>query len=472
MSGYFGFGSSSGGGGGGDSSPFGDLFPNSGVAAGFSDGNYLRPAHVHDLDTSGNQEFNLGVNLRTYSNGGSKEVGTNDNPLIINFLDKNNSFYGLSSNLFTELDLHNSYQIDQNIYSLRTSSGGSNSYEISTGSINLQTNASSGSLSEIRTNQYYKLQLGKTIIIRQGIRFQSSGTNNDTSFGLFDDNYGVYFKLSNSLLNVGFLDTMSTGVTNEYSSLNFNFDKLDGSGPSGIILDTTKYNLYEIRIGWNGVLFLDFYINGFLCHRIRNYNISDKPFFQIDRLPISIKSLNSNLSTATSVYYNSSCILIENGNLQNNYSFSISNDSEKTISYSDEVPLLSIRSKNLINTIENRKIIIPKLIGLFTQGNRIKYRLLINCNLVGASFNSVNTYSSVEYDFDSTSFTGGFEIYKNYLSKNEDHIDLDLKYMFNLYGRNLKQNAFATSTDILTIVVVSNGKVSTKVSSTILWNEE
>jgi phosphatidylserine/phosphatidylglycerophosphate/cardiolipin synthase-like enzyme len=98
--------------------------------------------------------------------------------------------------------------------------------------------------------------------------------------------------------------------------------------------------------------------------------------------------------------------------------------------------------------------------------------LLINCNLVGASFNSVNTYSSVEYDFDSTSFTGGFEIYKNYLSKNEDHIDLDLKYMFNLYGRNLKQNAFATSTDILTIVVVSNGKVSTKVSSTILWNEE
>jgi len=472
MSGYFGFGSSSGGSGGGTSSTFGDLFPNEGTAAGFTDGNNLQPAQVHDLDTSGTQEFNLGVNLRTYSNGGSKETGIESNPLIVSLPSKYSGFYGtISPELFTELDLHNSYQIDSTVYSNRTSSGGVVSYDTTTGSIQLSTNSTNSSLSELRTNQYYKIQLGKTLIIRQGIRFVSSGSNNSTLFGLFDDNFGVYFKLSNALLSVGFLDSMSSGLTNEYSSINFNFDKMDGSGPSSQLLDVTKYNLYEIRVSWHGILVLEFYINGFLCHKITNYNNSEKPFFKIDRLPISIKSLNSASSTNTELFYNSSSILIENGSNNYKYSFCASNDVPKIVSYSNEIPVLSIRSKNLINSIENRKIAIPKMLGLFNQGTRIKYRLLINCNLTGASFTSVNNNSSIEYDYSATTFIGGEEIYKNYLSKNEDHIDLNLENIFDLYGRNIKQNAFATSVDILTIVVVSDARASTRVSSTILWNE-
>jgi len=473
MSGYFGYPPGGGGGsGGGTSSAFNDLFPNDGTAAGFTDGTYLRPAQVHDLDTSGNSEFNLGVNLRTYSNGGSKEVGNQSNPLIVDLPSKYSGFYStISPNLFTELDLHNSYQIDSNIYSTRTLSGGVVSYDISTGSINLTTNTTSGSLSELRTNQYYKLQFGKTLIIRQGLQFQSSGTNNSCQYGLFDDNYGSYFSLKNSLLHVGFLDTMSTGLTNEISSINFNYDKLDGSGPSLQILDVTKYNLYEIRVSWHGILVLEFYVNGFLCHKIANYNNTSKPFFQIDKLPVSIKLLNSSTSTSSSVFYNSSSILIENGSNNYKYSFCASNSSVKTISYSNEVPLLSIRSKNLINTIENRRVIIPKLLNLFTQGSRIQYRLLINTNLTGDLFNSVDANSSAEYDTSATTFIGGTEIYKGYLSNNQDHIDLKLENMFDLYGRNIKQNAFATSVDILTIVVVSDARVSTRVSSTILWNE-
>lgn len=145
MSGYFGYPSSSGGSGGGTSSMFGDLVPNDGTAAGFSDGTYLKPARVHDLDTSGTDEYNLGVNLRTYGDGGSKEIGVQDNPLVVNLPNNYQNYYGsLLSNLFTKVDLHNSYQINTNIYSSITNLGGSINYDISTGSINLQTDTTSG----------------------------------------------------------------------------------------------------------------------------------------------------------------------------------------------------------------------------------------------------------------------------------------------------------------------------------------
>lgn len=358
MSGYFGYSSSSGSSGSGTSSMFGDLVPNDGTAAGFSDGTYLQPAQVHDLDTSINNEYNLGVNLRTYGDGGSKEIGVQDNPLIVNLPNNYQNYYGsLLSNLFTKVDLHNSYQIDTNTYSSLANLGGSINYDINTGSINLQTDTTSGSSITLRTNQFYKIHSGKTLILRQAIQFNSSGSNNNTSFGLFDDNYGIYFKLSNSLLGIGFLDTMSTGLNNEISSINFNYDKLDGSGPSSQILDITKYNLYEIRISWHGILVLDFFVNGFLCHRMHNYNNTNKPFFQTNKLPLTIKLENFSSSSTTSVYYKDSSILLENGLNNYYYSFSATTDTTKTVSYIEK-PILSIRSKNLINSIENRQIII------------------------------------------------------------------------------------------------------------------
>lgn len=263
---------------------------------------------------------------------------------------------------------------------------------------------------------------------------------------------------------------MSTGLTNEISSIDFNYDKLDGSGPSSQILDITKYNLYEIRMSWHGILVLDFFVNGFLCHSMRNYNNTNKPFFQINKLPLTIKLENLSSSSATSLYYKDSSILLENGLNNDYYSFSATTDTIKTVSYVEK-PILSIRSKNLINSIENRQIIIPKLLGIFTQGSRIKFKLLVNPILSGASFTSVNSNSSAEYDITASSFSGGEQIYSNYIATNEGSVDLDLSNIFNLYGRNIKQNAFATSVDILTIIVASDSKVSTRVSSTILWNE-
>lgn len=473
MSGYFGFSGSSGGGGvgGGTSSAFNDLVPTDGTAAGFSDGNYLRPAKVFDLDQSGGQDFNLGVNLRTYGPSGSKEIGVSANPLIVNLPEGFANFYKeLGSPNFTEIDLHNSYQINSNIYSSRTTLSSTVTYDSVLSQIKLTLGTANTALAEIRTNQYFKVQLGKVSIYRQAIQFDSLGNNNSTSIGPFDDDNGFYFKVENSSLKIGFVDSMSTGLTNEYSNTSFNVDKLDGSGPSGIILDLTKLNLYEIRAAWHGILYLEYYVNGFLVHKLSTYNLTSKPILKINKLPLSVKSINTGISTVTTVNYNSASILVQNGQEPYTTSYSIGNDQVKYLK--SETPVLSIKIKSTINSQINRTVVIPKKIFMFTNGSRIKYKLILNSTLTGSSFTSVNTNSGIEYDTNSSSYSGGDLIFSGYLASQDKDEQIDISNLFSLYGKNLKQDCFLTNTDILTVVVASDSEVFTRVSSTIIWNEE
>lgn len=61
----------SGGGSGGTSSLFGAAFPASGTAAGYFDGTNMQGARVHDLDSGGGAEYNLGSAVRCTASGGS-----------------------------------------------------------------------------------------------------------------------------------------------------------------------------------------------------------------------------------------------------------------------------------------------------------------------------------------------------------------------------------------------------------------
>jgi hypothetical protein len=70
-------------GSGGTSSTFGIAFPATGTAAGYFDGTNMQGAWVHDLDTGGGTEYNLGVSIRLPGAGGSVLGGTLSNPIRI-----------------------------------------------------------------------------------------------------------------------------------------------------------------------------------------------------------------------------------------------------------------------------------------------------------------------------------------------------------------------------------------------------
>lgn len=87
----------------------------------------------------------------------------------------------------------------------------------------------------------------------------------------------------------------------------FNLDKVDGTGPSGYVLDASKMQMLLIQYTWYGAGFVDFGLRGplgnyIMCHRIQNNNVNDEAYMRSGNLPVRYSANNegptARLSTA------------------------------------------------------------------------------------------------------------------------------------------------------------------------------
>jgi len=87
----------------------------------------------------------------------------------------------------------------------------------------------------------------------------------------------------------------------------FNIDKVDGTGPSGYVLDASKMQMLLIQYTWYGAGFVDFGLRGplgnyIMCHRIQNNNVNDEAYMRSGNLPVRYSANNegptARLSTA------------------------------------------------------------------------------------------------------------------------------------------------------------------------------
>jgi len=70
----------------------------------------------------------------------------------------------------------------------------------------------------------------------------------------------------------------------------FNYDKIDGEGPSGFNLDITKMQMYAMQYSWYGAGFIDFMIRGpvgefITVHRFTNNNVNTEAYMRSGNLP-------------------------------------------------------------------------------------------------------------------------------------------------------------------------------------------
>jgi len=77
----------------------------------------------------------------------------------------------------------------------------------------------------------------------------------------------------------------------------FNLDKLDGTGPSGYVLDKTKMQMVAIQYTWYGAGFIDWGLRTtdgkmIWAHRIKNNNVNDEAFMRSGNLPARYMSSN------------------------------------------------------------------------------------------------------------------------------------------------------------------------------------
>jgi hypothetical protein len=161
----------------------------------------------------------------------------------------------------------------------------------------------SGSRAVFSSRQYIRYQPGKSQQVFVTFVGGSGTTNVVKRVGLFDDHNGVFVQQQSTGLSF-VIRSFVTGVAveNTVAQANWNTDRLDGTGPSGITLDSTKAQILFMDLEWLGVgeVRIGFVIGGdiIIAHVFNHANILDSVYMSTANLPIRYEIINTGVAGA------------------------------------------------------------------------------------------------------------------------------------------------------------------------------
>ncbi len=241
--------------------------------------------------------------------------------------------------------------------------------------------------------------------------------------GFFDDNNGVFFQ-NNGTVNSFVVRSSVTGVAidNPVNQEDWNIDKLDGTGNSGITLDITKAQILIIDIEWLGVgsVRFGFVIDGviYYAHSFNHANVLDSVYMSTPNLPVRYE-IDSSSATPASLEQICASVSSEGGYENKGASHAASRGITPRTNINDDhlYPLISLRVKSAYIGTQIR----PQFLDLLCTSSNANFywELIINPTVAGtdaAVWQSVAD-SAVEYDItrDLTNFvTGGYVLASGY----------------------------------------------------------
>lgn len=125
--------------------------------------------------------------------------------------------------------------------------------------------------------------------------------NNERLWGMGDERNGVFFGIDQNGFKV-LRRSYISGVTVDYPTYqqDFNGDRLDGTGPSGITIDLTKHQLFKIQFSWLGTNVIQFrYLIGgkqIIIHTINVANEISTPWSQSGSYPLHVQNKNTGIA--------------------------------------------------------------------------------------------------------------------------------------------------------------------------------
>ena len=219
-------------------------------------------------------------------------TGSSTNPTYVTFDGNNVDAFGRLrvSNPLTIFDSKN-IGSKNTLFNESTANGGTVTYTANKSTVNLNVTEAAGSKTIRQSNRVMSYQPGKSLLLFNTFVMNTPTTNLKQSVGLFDDNNGIFFFVDGTTYKiVRRTYTSGAAVDTEISQSNWNGDKLNGTGASGITLNPATSNILFIDIEWLGVgsVRVGFVINGQLitAHTFYNANSLTTVYMQTANLPI------------------------------------------------------------------------------------------------------------------------------------------------------------------------------------------
>ena len=381
------------------------------------------------------------------------------------FIPKNTDAFSRTrvSEPFTLFDSSHRYA-DNQLWSSSTATGGTTSFNSAQGLVDLSVTTSSGSEVIRETTKVFSYQPGKSLLVLSTFVMAPAKTNLRQRIGYYGSSNGYYLEKNND--TVSFVErSFVTGavVNTPVEQASWNVDPMNGTGPSGIILDLTKAQILIMDLEWLGVgtVRIGFVINGefYVCHKFHHANLITSTYITTASLPLRYEITNTAATSGSSILKQICSTVLSEGGYQLNglqQAVGIPVTTPRTLAVAGTFyPIVSLKLKTSPNRLD--AIVICTAISIIaTTSGDYNWQVISSGTTTAGTWVDASGGSSVQYNITGTSFTGGRILASGYFSvSNQGSTQVDILKEA-LFKTQLERNGLTTTPYELTIVVASN----------------
>ena len=364
---------------------------------------------------------------------------------------------------FTLFDSSHRYG-DNGLWSTSTASGGTSAHNANQGLIDLSVTTTSGSSVIRETKRVFAYQPGKSLLVMNTFTFNAGKTGLRQRIGNFNADNGIYVQLNGTQLSFVKRSIVSGSVTETVvNQADWNVDKLNGSGSSGINISVDQVQIFWADFEWLGAgnVRLGFVYNGQFvhCHTFQHANIVATTYITTATLPIRYEITNTATTASNSTLKQICSTVLSEGGYDLRGRGGVANTPITApiamTTAGDFYPLLSIR---LLSTRLDA-VVIPTGVSILGASNTMNYnwRLVLGGTSTGGTWTAVAGGSPVEFNRTITSFTGGRVIAAGFVSgstQGNSPVDLSRE---DLFKYQLERDGLTGTASELTFLAAASG---------------
>lgn len=391
------------------------------------------------------------------------------------------------------LTLYDSFHRYQDNAKENTANSAFDSYFVhnaNSSSIICHVGTSNGAYVYRESSRVFAYQPGKSLQILQTYVMAPAQTGLRQRYGYFDKNNGVFIEQDGHDLYFVIRNTNGTLQETKVAQADWNIDTLDGTNtgawtegppvqnrnPSGITLDMSKAQIMFLDIEWLGLgtVRCGFVINGrFIhCHSFHHSNILDTPYMGTACLPVRAEIQNTaNTSNASNLRIVCTSVISEGGYELRGRPRTIgqgANTGYDLAAADTWYPVACIRLKSE----RDGAIVIPKDIHIgaaSASGSIVKYKIVVGASVSGGVWVSAGTDSSVQYNINAASFTGGTDFISGFVTVTNQASN-PVTLGDSIFKYQLERNTFS-GTNTVFMIATQTSKAGDDIFSAIDWEE-
>jgi len=349
------------------------------------------------------------------------------------------------------------YGKESDVWDERIVGVGTAYHNVESSNVVMQVGSTAGSKIIRQTRTVMRYIPGRGATLAFAIRLEAPKVGIRRRFGLFDEYNGAFFEDNGGTYSY-VIRSNTTGIVTETRVYrdDWNGEKFDGNGWTGVTADPTKQQMISINYEWYGAGIVQF--NWLMknetikSHTFDNSNTNNTVWCSTPFLPIRVEIENITGVAGTHYIYQGSNSLIQEGEPEKLGTLVSQGNplTGTTMTVANTYyPILSLRLKS--NCLSG--VVIPRSLQVATNDNtNIFWRLVENPTLVGAAFTDhANPDAITQYDTTASSFTGGKVLLSGFVvGGGGETIIIDDKAQLQI-GRS----GIGTISDIYTLVCAS-----------------